>query len=202
MWAISIAIEILVLVTALCLQLHVWRTIATDFHGDPVDYVRIAKSLSNSDHAGVSLLRFPGFPLFISITSWNFHYLQLTFLVQSLLFMAALVYFARSLAPHPLLRVVLYIPALLPTIACCQKLLFPTGSFSASFCSSRLRSQRGDFTRLPSLRRYSSSLSSSSYRSSSSPLRDSDNEDRRRVRGVLHCCYCLLEYWRCGLPST
>jgi hypothetical protein len=124
---ISTAIELLVLVAALCLQLYVWRTVATDFHGDPVDYVGIARSLWSSNHGGVSFIRFPGFPLFIWLTSWDFHHLQVTFLVQSLLFMIALVYFARSLASHPLLRVVLYIPALLPTVAYAQKLLFPDG---------------------------------------------------------------------------
>lgn len=106
------------------LQAIIFFTIATDNNGDPNQYLEIAKSLFSSD-APITLLRFIGYPVFIKLSSFNLYALNATFFCQYCLFTFALWYFARSITAHPLLRALIYIPALIPAVAYLPKLLFP-----------------------------------------------------------------------------
>jgi hypothetical protein len=106
------------------LQAIIFFTIATDNNGDPNQYLEIAKSLF-SGNAPITLLRFIGYPVFIKLTSFNLYALNATFFCQYCLFTFSLWYFARSITKRPLLKALIYIPALIPAVAYLPKLLFP-----------------------------------------------------------------------------
>ena len=106
------------------LQVVIFLTIATDNNGDPNQYLEIARLLFSGD-APITLLRFIGYPVFIKFSSFNLYALNATFFCQYCLFTFSLWYFARSITAHPLLKVLIYLPALIPAVAYLPKLLFP-----------------------------------------------------------------------------
>ena len=119
----SVFIERLVLSLVIVLQGWIFLVVPTDNNGDPNDYLRIAKSLGTT----ISFNRFIGYPVIIKALSLNLSYLNLLFLFQSIFFIVALVCFAHSFGLPPLLRSLLYLPGLIPTVAYMQKLIFPDG---------------------------------------------------------------------------
>jgi hypothetical protein len=114
------------LILVIILQTWVFLVVPTDNNGDPNDYIHIAQNLF-SRNPTVSLNRFFGYPLFIKLASLNLRSINLLFFVQSLLFVAAVSYFASSLSLPPMLRGLVYLPALIPSVAYMQKLIFPDG---------------------------------------------------------------------------
>jgi hypothetical protein len=141
--SLNLQIERLIFISAVFLHLIIFFTIATDNNGDPNEYIYVARNLFSSD-SGYSILRFFGYPIFIKITSLNFLSLNLTLLAQHLLFIWALWFFAHRVTRTPLLRALIYIPALVPALAYLPNLLFPDSLilsllliFSASLYSRR-----------------------------------------------------------------
>lgn len=116
-------------------------SIPTDLNGDPNDYLYLARHLFSLETLS-NFNRFIGYPIFIKISSLNLAQLNLTFVVQSIIFLVALYYFARSISSNPLIRVLIYLPAFIPAVAYLPKLLFPDClllSFLLLFCASLLR---------------------------------------------------------------
>jgi hypothetical protein len=116
-------------------------SIPTDLNGDPNDYLYSARNLFSLETLS-NFNRFIGYPIFIKISSLNLAQLNLTFVVQSIIFLVALYYFARSISSNPLIRVLIYLPAFIPAVAYLPKLLFPDClliSFLLLFCASLLR---------------------------------------------------------------
>lgn len=97
--------------------------VPTDFNGDPNEYVGIAMD----SFQGISTIRMFGYPLFLSIVSFNFSVLNLIFFAQSIIFLLCLRYFAFTLVHKASLRWIVYVVALVPSVAYMQKLLFPDG---------------------------------------------------------------------------
>jgi len=120
------ALEQLLLLLVIILQVWVFFGVPTDNNGDPNDYLLIARRLFSTG-APISFNRFIGYPLIIKILSLNLTHLNVLFFFQSTLFVAALVHFANAFALPSLLRCLLYLPGLIPSIAYLQKLIFPDG---------------------------------------------------------------------------
>ena len=99
-------------------------SIPTDLNGDPNDYLHLARDLFSIETLS-NFNRFIGYPIFIKISSLNLAQLNLTFVVQSLIFLIALYYFTHSISSKPLIRVLIYLPAFIPAVAYLPKLLFP-----------------------------------------------------------------------------
>ncbi|OFV80871.1 MAG: hypothetical protein A2Y78_08845 [Acidobacteria bacterium RBG_13_68_16] len=114
------------LILVIVVQAWVFLMVPTDNNGDPNDYLVIAQGLF-SRMTPFTLNRSIGYPLFIKVASLDLHNLNLLFLVQSVLFVVAIFYFASSLSLPPILRCLVCVPALIPGIAYMQKLLFPDG---------------------------------------------------------------------------
>jgi len=116
-------------------------SIPTDLNGDPNDYLHLARDLFSMETLS-NFNRFIGYPIFIKISSLNLAQLNLTFVVQSLIFLIALYYFAHSISSKPLIRLLIYFPAFIPAVAYLPKLLFPDClllSFLLLFCASLLQ---------------------------------------------------------------
>ena len=91
-------------------------------YGDPNNYIDIAISL-NSAH----LLRFPGYPLFIKITSLNTNFLYITIIVQFIIYIIATLSLEKILKKYSKFY---FFPTLIlsfPKIVYMQMLLFPDG---------------------------------------------------------------------------
>jgi hypothetical protein len=101
--------------------------VPTDNNGDPHDYMTVARTLFSGDQNHVSILRSFGYPLFVKITSINLHHLNLTFFVQTIILLCSIRYFSNCTTTSPILRALLYLPALIPSVIYLQTLLFPDG---------------------------------------------------------------------------
>ncbi|CAB4624063.1 MAG: hypothetical protein F2599_04105 [Actinobacteria bacterium] len=108
-------------------QTYVFLLIPTDFNGDPNDYINVARQIFSSDSENVSILRFVGYPFFIKAMSLNLINLNLVFFAQSLLFVSASWYFAKSASSNPYFQSAIVLIGTIPSIAYMQKLLFPDG---------------------------------------------------------------------------
>lgn len=120
----SIKIERAIFWSVVLLHIIVFFTIATDNNGDPNEYIAIARSLFSAD-APINPNRFVGYPFFLKITSLNLALLNLTFFAQHVLFLFSLWFFANKVTDAPILRALIYVPALIPSIAYIPNLLFP-----------------------------------------------------------------------------
>lgn len=120
----NLNLEKLIFILAIFLHFIIFFTIATDNNGDPNEYIYVAKHLFSSD-SGYSILRFVGYPFFIKITSLNLIALNLTLLIQHVLLLYALWHFANTITTKPILRALIYLPALIPAVAYLPNLLFP-----------------------------------------------------------------------------
>jgi hypothetical protein len=118
------SIERIIFWSAVLLHIIVFFTIATDNNGDPNEYIAIARSLFSAD-APINPNRFVGYPFFLKITSLNLALLNLTFFAQHVLFLFSLWFFANKVTDIPIFRALLYLPALIPSIAYIPNLLFP-----------------------------------------------------------------------------
>lgn len=105
----------------------VFLLVPTDNNGDPNDYMTVARTLFSENEGHVSILRSFGYPLFIRITSLNLHHLNFTFFAQTIIFLCAIRYFSSRTTTSPILRTLLYLPALIPSTIYLQTLLFPDG---------------------------------------------------------------------------
>tara|TARA_B100000767_G_scaffold227884_1_gene218044 strand:+ start:158 stop:1450 length:1293 start_codon:yes stop_codon:yes gene_type:complete len=91
-------------------------------YGDPNNYIDIAISLNSAN-----LLRFPGYPLFIKITSLNTNLLYITIIVQFLIYIIATLSLEKVLKKYSKFY---FFPTLIlsfPKIVYMQMLLFPDG---------------------------------------------------------------------------
>jgi hypothetical protein len=110
--------------SAVLLHAIIFFTIATDNNGDPNEYIVIARTLFSPD-SPINPNRFVGYPFFLKITSLNLYLLNLTFFVQHVLFLFSLWFFAKKVTDTALLKALIYLPALIPSIAYIPNLLFP-----------------------------------------------------------------------------
>ena len=120
----NLKIERAIFISIILLHFIIFFTIATDNNGDPNEYIYVAKYLFSSD-SGFSILRFVGYPFFIKITSLNLLALNLTLLIQHILLLYSIWYFANTITTKPILRALIYLPALIPAVAYLPNLLFP-----------------------------------------------------------------------------
>jgi hypothetical protein len=116
-------LTIITFLAVIAVQSWSFLFVPTDFNGDPNDYVGIAMN----SFQGISTIRMFGYPLFLTIVSFNFSALNLIFLAQSIVFLLCLRYFAITLVSKASLRWIVYSVALIPSVAYTQKLLFPDG---------------------------------------------------------------------------
>lgn len=114
---------IITFLAVIALQSWSFLFVPTDFNGDPNDYVGIAMN----SFSGISTIRMFGYPLFLSVVSLNFQVLNFIFVAQSIIFLLCLRYFAFTLVNKASLRWIIYVVAIIPSVAYTQKLLFPDG---------------------------------------------------------------------------
>jgi len=103
--------------------------VPSDLNGDPNDYLFIARSMLNDGFGaqGLTAMRTPGYPLFITVTSLGLRWINGVFLAQAVIFVVAVWWFARTYARSAAGRGTLYLVAALPFIGYLRKLLFPDG---------------------------------------------------------------------------
>lgn len=106
------------------LHVIIYFTVATDNNGDPNEYLEVSRTIFSNSWS-VNVLRFFGYPLFINITSLGLTTVNLTFLAQHAIFLFALRFFAIKITSIPLLRALIYLPALIPAVGYLPNLLFP-----------------------------------------------------------------------------
>jgi hypothetical protein len=116
-------LTVITFLAVIAVQSWAFLFVPTDFNGDPNDYVGIAMN----SFQGISTIRMFGYPIFLSIFSFNFSILNLIFVAQSIIFLVCLRYFAFALVSRASLRWIVYVVALIPSVAYTQKLLFPDG---------------------------------------------------------------------------
>ena len=114
---------VITFLAVIAVQSWAFLFVPTDFNGDPNDYVGIAMNSFSS----ISTIRMFGYPLFLSVVSFNFSALNLIFFAQSIIFLICLRFFAFTLVNKASLRWIVYVVALIPSVAYTQKLLFPDG---------------------------------------------------------------------------
>lgn len=122
--SIGVRFEQAIFWSAVCLHIIIFFTVATDNNGDPNEYIVIARTLFSVD-APINPNRFIGYPLFLKISSLNLYLLNLTFFVQHVLFLFSLWFFANKITNLSSLKALIYLPALIPSIAYIPNLLFP-----------------------------------------------------------------------------
>lgn len=119
-------IEKACILSVIILQAWIFLVVPTDNYGDPSEYINIAKSLFEGD-SQYQYNRMFGYPLLLKIFSFNLVSINTFFLFQSALFTFSLIYYAKTITEHPILRCIIYLPALVPSVAYMQKILFPDG---------------------------------------------------------------------------
>ena len=119
-------LEKICIVLIIMLQGWVYLIVPTSNNGDATEYIKIALELFETD-SEFKFLRLFGYPLLLKVFSVNLEFINLFFFFQSIFFVFTVIFFANKVCKNEKIRFIIYAPALVPSIAYMQKIIFPDG---------------------------------------------------------------------------